>query len=313
MLQIMSRFCLCPFSRTACVTQYATFAPHYYQRSYISMFLFTYSSSASIVVQSLNCVDIGPFKFLQSIPSISCRSSFYETLQPLLIIWLIVAVIGTPLAIAIFILYHRHQILGVTPSITAPPLSSQYQWSILYESFHSRRWYAIIWSIILLVRRATLVALLQVPLGQVQSSLIALLSSISLLIHLIVQPYRSIIFNKMETLALTCHLLLAIAMTSDQLPFTPLLKIIVFIIVTIPTFILFGIAAYLKYSEWRYPTKQMAVPPSPSSQLDIDTNNNDDNVGTGDAKCLNDIKSSDMLPFYDGMDHDNYRRLSANT
>jgi hypothetical protein len=55
---------------------------HVYMRSYITMFLFTYSSIADTVAIGLNCIEIGPYYVLQSTPAINCRSDFYHLFQP---------------------------------------------------------------------------------------------------------------------------------------------------------------------------------------------------------------------------------------
>jgi hypothetical protein len=102
---------------------------------------------------------------------IRCTSGYYHTLKPIIVAWLLIAVILIPVLITSFLLYHRHHIVNAshsavsdrhnhvsdgalnTPLITVnTPLSSAMErWIVLYEPFDTIHWYTIIWLIVLLV------------------------------------------------------------------------------------------------------------------------------------------------------------------
>lgn len=256
-----------------------------YRRSYITMFLFTYSSIAETVLLTLNCIDIGPYYVIQSIPAISCTSEYYTTLKPIITAWLIIAVILVPVLMILYLLYHRHHIVDVVaissddnhhdhasasdaplsvpliPSLvnSPPPARPMERWLVLYETFDTTHWCTMIWSIVLLGRRAILVALLQLPLGPFRSSMLALFSSIALIIHIIARPYRRQIANHLESIALTCHLFLSISTTSQQLPYSFWLKLVIFILVTVPTLLLFMLIGIIEYRRWRWRSNKQQV------------------------------------------------------
>jgi hypothetical protein len=267
------------------------------------MFLFTYSSIAEMVLLALNCISIGPYHVIQSLPSINCDSDYYHSIEPIMIVWLIMAVILIPVLMTLFLLYHRHHIVSMLPanigvggsdrrvpigalnepllvSINAP--KSMKRWSVLYESFDNNHWYTMIWSIVLLGRRALLVALLQLSLGLFRSSMLALFSFISLIIHIIARPYKRPIANHLESIALGCHAILSICITSQQLPYLIGLKIVIFLLVSVPTIILFSTIIIIEYRACRANNKTVN-----EHDADDQYNNINDDLSISSASPIN--------------------------
>jgi hypothetical protein len=116
--------------------------------------------------------------------------------------------------------------------------------------------------------------IITITIGSLRSSLIALLSSISLLIHLLARPYKRVIANHLESIALTFHLFLAIVTTSQQSPYDTWLKIVIFFLVTIPSMLLFLTIAIIEYRLWRSNRKEN----NPSDHYDDGHNDQLNNI-----------------------------------
>ena len=78
-----------------------------YVRTTLSIYLFSYQQATRVVLSHLVCVDTGAGSLVFVNPSMDCGSSEYKRWQALWIVFLIVWVIGGPLAILIFL--HRNR------------------------------------------------------------------------------------------------------------------------------------------------------------------------------------------------------------
>jgi hypothetical protein len=176
----------------------ASYSMSSYRRAYIIMFFTTYSTIAATCMNILKCTTITPWlSVVYSRAAINCDSSFYITVRPVVITLLIAIVIIAPLLFFIWTYRTRNALIGVPGdnddmNVVHGPLvdnQTRMKWSVIVESF-DRRWPAIAWHLMIIARRAALVAVTLIDLGPLQRAMIVLTSIIILLLHLIYQPYR---------------------------------------------------------------------------------------------------------------------------
>jgi hypothetical protein len=81
-------------------------------------------------------------------------------------------------------------------------------------------WPKLSWIILIALRRAALVAITLVRPDRLQSTIMAMMTAIIVLLHLWYHPYREASFNTLETISLIIHLFMALLLTSEEPPYS---------------------------------------------------------------------------------------------
>jgi hypothetical protein len=171
-----------------------------YKRSYVSMYLFTYSAVAALCLEVLRCTNIPTvsvsvsYNVMLSRPAISCDSNYYRTIYPISLTLIIVYIIALPLLIIIRMFQLRQQLIAASQqhqhnnnNNNAAHTNVSVGWLVLIEDYHSRHGITMIWSLIIVGRRAALAFTDLIEPASVQSFVTGLLVAIILLSHLYIQ------------------------------------------------------------------------------------------------------------------------------
>jgi hypothetical protein len=225
------------------VTQRACYQPIRYWRSFIDLYLFSYSTIANTLVGYLYCIEVGNgsnngemISVLFVSPTISCNSNGYKIWYPIVIVTLIIVIILPPIAFVIWLTRHRTQFSNVQ-------FSSRF--GTLYEPYNGTAYW---WSSFVMLRRVifTLVEVLLVILPSFKFMIFTFIHLLSLLIHTLVQPYHINLFNKIELitlLSLTSIGVLCTAFDSHSIANNPTVIALISIFVLVPVigFMMYGL------------------------------------------------------------------------
>jgi hypothetical protein len=181
------------------------FAAQHYWRSFLSIYLFSYSTLASTLVGYLYCVDIGvastdtltrmdtyngvqehEIRVIFASPTLSCDTQTYKVWYPVIITLLIIFVLLPPIAFIVLLKRYRHDFMDA---------SFRGRFGILYEPCIDEAYW---WTSLILLRRAvfTLVDVFLVVLPVYKFMIFGFVHLLSLLVHLLIQPYATKFFNQ---------------------------------------------------------------------------------------------------------------------
>ena len=203
-----------------------------YQRTGVRLLLLSYTGLCSLTLQCFHWQAVGDFGFrLLHFPTISPDSSAYRSLQPALIVALVLVVCCLPLALAVYLLVEHR--LGAIAQVKRQqlrhslPMQQQQQSTGAQVDAHPRvdvslalqlsrpraalllqltaMYRAQCWWMgsFALVRRLLLVALLVSLRSPAVWIWLTLANYLLLLLHTLVQPYERVRDNQLETLTLT--------------------------------------------------------------------------------------------------------------
>jgi uncharacterized membrane protein len=135
-------------------------------------------------------------------------SDTYERWLPWVAILFIITVIIPPIALVIYLSRNRHRFNDE---------EFRGRWGQLYEPFQSRAFW---WGIMVLFRRVifTLVDIVLVVLPSFKFMIFTMLHLLSLIIHVLVQPYAKPLFNQAELATLAFLVLLGIILSTFPTP-----------------------------------------------------------------------------------------------
>jgi hypothetical protein len=237
-----------------------------YWRSYIQIYLFSYSTLANTLVGYLYCIDVEDDSVIFTLPTISCLSNSYKSWLPVIIILLIMTVLSPPVILLVWLARNRHR-FSDQPFID--------RWGILFEPYTSRAFW---WQCMVLLRRVvfsmTDLVLSIWPSFKFMS--FAFIHLLSLLIHVLVHPYATSLHNNAELLTFTS--LTAIAVTVATFP-TPTLiesrlivRVLISILVLAPIILFFLYAVPMGVMKIRLLCRRLRL------CYTIDCNNDIDNI-----------------------------------
>jgi hypothetical protein len=220
-----------------------------YWRTWLSLFLFSYTQLTSTVVSHLRCVDVGSESVVYASPSIRCTSTTYKAWKVILILILCFDTCLAPVIIAALVLGGRcKQGKGCSERTKTRILR---RLSILFEAFKDE---ASWWQSWILVRRTLFVAFDNTFLSDLPTKYMAFSFVIlaSVLANAYWQPYKLPTVNAMEAISQCLLLILSIfltSVTSGTAPYSEGVTAFVFVIVGVPTCCFMAFIVYLKFQQ----------------------------------------------------------------
>jgi hypothetical protein len=215
-------------------------SPSRYWRSYLQVYLFTYTTMANVVIGYLSCIDAGEAKVIFMVPSLKCTSDGYRAFLPLVYILLLAVIVAPPLLLVVWLSRNRHR-------FTDELFISR--WGLVYEPFAPPVSYW--WQSFVLLRRAiiSMTDIVLVILPSYKYMIFSFLHLLSLLIHVIMQPYITIVFNQVELVTLLSLTSLSVILTAfpdaRSIRNEPIIRVLVTLFVVVPMFgfLLYGLRA----------------------------------------------------------------------
>jgi hypothetical protein len=203
----------CQACGMAAIVNRSCYIPLRYWRSAIGLYLFNYSTMANTLIGYLFCINVGNGRTDHTMmteevvfvsPTISCNSNEYKVWLPVVVLLLIILIIVPPIGSLVYLTRNRYQF--VSPSFIG-------RFGNLYDAYQSSSYW---WQSLVLLRRVvfTLVEVLLVILPSFKFMIFGFLHLLSLVIHVIMQPYSTKFFNQMELLTLLSLTSVALIMTA---------------------------------------------------------------------------------------------------
>jgi hypothetical protein len=179
-----------------------------YIRSSVALFILSYNSIVDACFRYLDCLEIEPGEsYVSSMPAVSCQSSEYRNMWPLVLTLLIVVVGLLPLLIVLF-LYRKRQRLQED--------QFKRRFGNLYEFFLPSYFF---WEIFLLARRVILIVIMvQLQRDDALYSTASVINIIFALFQLYFNPFVKQQDNTHESIALVVLTLLTTFLTGTTRP-----------------------------------------------------------------------------------------------
>jgi len=181
-----------------------------YQRTFLALLLFSYTSLVGTSIGFLDCTDIGTARVVVNQPSIDCRSSAYRSLAAFATLVLICE-LSLPVVLALYLFRKRHAI----QQSQADSHEKLWACSILFEIYQPSTFY---WHVVILVRRTAYVAASAIFDPVTRGMAFTLLSQACILLQHFAQPYLDHHSNRIEIVSITLHAALSAVVTAFPQP-----------------------------------------------------------------------------------------------
>lgn len=223
-----------------------------YVRTSIALALLSYQQISDAVISYLVCTVVGDgAAVVASHPSIQCNSEEYRRWLPLIYLLLVVVVCGFPICTWVLLRYFRQHIW------TGDQATHAYL-GTLFECYRAP---VLGWSVVVLIRRVALIVLVNtIHQGNIVRHLTLVFFNLAcLLLHLMVQPFRSREDNSLETFSLSCLLILSILIGFYPAPFPDAIAWLTSTMVLLAPMLLAAWIIRERIQRWRW--QQMQKPP----------------------------------------------------
>jgi alpha-tubulin suppressor-like RCC1 family protein len=243
-----------------------------YNRTFISLFLFSYQAIVQTCFKYLQCIEVGPIYVVFSVPAIKCNTDEYNYWRIIIILLLIIIVALTPIILFIF-LYKKRKLIQNTG------INMLKYWGILYEQYKSNCYY---WNIIVLIRQVLLVILNYIFFQDYRYKYLffTYFNVFIFILQLIFRPYNKYNDNILEFISQLILILITIFIGMNDLPLLLTGQIYLFILV-IPFIIFMAIVIIinrkLKIVKYFNIIFNLCSTNTNNTGKVINTNNNDTN------------------------------------
>ena len=220
------------------------FSVDIYVAATISLLLFAYTQVCAACVNYLQCTDVGGIEVVFSQPAMYCDSAEYKKTHALVIAALVLYIAGLPLSIAIFLTVRKKDLadayllmdtranararaieeaavsgVPVAPSlhvslVDSPTSRFVCRYSPLFAMYSSSAWF---WQAFVVCRRVCFVAVSVLLVREPQQKYFAfsLAHILSMLIQIVVQPFRLGVFNQAEFVSHILLIMISITLTAN--------------------------------------------------------------------------------------------------
>lgn len=178
-------------------------------------------------------------------PAIDCTAAAYSRWRVALILLTVVDVLGLPIAILLLLVWNQRHLR--TAHCEASSVFAL-RCGILFQAFRKSAFW---WQCLILLRRCLLAVISVVHLASLRYLLFTLCTFALFLVHVLLRPYRSRQLNRVESVALALHVVMAAIMASVSDPpqgASLPVQVVLFLLIVLPVCVLALLLAFQRWS-----------------------------------------------------------------